>query len=167
MLGALVSQAISRTMLKHSFYDELLKQDGVNLEQVQPPRDLRSWQQLPASAIANFEPTVVRSLSAADLAKLLKESPYARFPVVEGERLVGILTREDAERAVRNGLAPKLLPPVSVLPQHSVESLQAKLIESEVGVVVLVDQPNGKVLGLVTLHDILRAQTAMTKDSEP
>jgi len=28
MIGALVSQTISRKMLKHSFYDALLKQDG-------------------------------------------------------------------------------------------------------------------------------------------
>jgi CBS domain-containing protein len=33
--------------------------------------------------------------------------------------------------------------------------------------VVLVDQAGGKVLGLVTLHDVLRAQTAMAKDNEP
>ena len=167
MLGALVSQAISRKMLKHSFYDELLKQDGVNLEQVQPPRDLRSWHQLPASAIANFQPTIVRSLAAADLGKLLEESPYARFPVVEGERLSGILTREEAMSAVREGRMPRLQPAVSVLPQQSVEGLQAKLIESDSGLVVLVDQPNGKVLGLVTLHDVLRAQTAMTREGEP
>jgi CIC family chloride channel protein len=167
MLGALLSQAISRRMLKHSFYDELLRQDGVNLEQVQPPRDLRSWQQLPASAIANFEPVIARSLTAADIAKLLKESPFARFPVVDGERLVGILDREEAHRALKEGGAPRLLPAVSVLPHHSVENLQTKLIESDVGIVVLVDQPNGKVLGLVTLHDVLRAQTAMTRESEP
>jgi len=167
MLGALVSQAISRRMLRHSFYDTLLKQDGVNLEQVQPPRDLRSWQQLPVSAIANFEPTVARSLAPADLAQLLKASPYARFPVVDGERLVGILSRDEAQLAANEGRVPKLLAPVTVLPSHSVEKLQSKLIESDVGVVVLVDQPGGKVLGLVTLHDVLRTQSAMARDGEP
>jgi len=30
-------------------------------------------------------------------------------------------------------------------------------------VVVLLDQPKGKVLGLVTLHDLLRAQVSMSK----
>ncbi|MGA2694270.1 MAG: chloride channel protein [Opitutaceae bacterium] len=125
LLGALVSQAISRRMLKHSFYDALLKQDGVNLEQVQPPRDLRSWQQLPVSAIANFQPVIVRSLAPADLGRLLGASPYARFPVVEGE------------------------------------------LESGAGIVVLLDGPGGRVLGIVTLHDLLRAQTTMAKDNEP
>ncbi len=167
LLGGLVSQAISRRMLSHSFYDALLKQDGVNLEQVQPPRDLRSWQQLPVSAIANFQPTVVRSLAAADLDSLLEASPYSRFPAVEGERLVGILSRDEATLAAKEGRAPRLLPPVSVHPSQSVENLQAKLIESGAGIVVLLDQPGGRVLGLVTLHDLLRAQTAMAKDSGP
>jgi CIC family chloride channel protein len=167
LLGALVSQAISRRMLKHSFYDALLKQDGVNLEQVQPPRDLRSWQQLPVSAIANFQPAIVRSLAPADLGRLLGTSPYARFPVVEGERLVGILAREEAELAVKEGGAPRLLPPVSALPSESVQDLQAKLIESGAGIVVLLDGPGGRVLGIVTLHDLLRAQTTMAKDNEP
>lgn len=167
LLGALVSQAISRRMLKHSFYDALLKQDGVNLEQVQPPRDLRSWQQLPVSAIANFQPAIVRSLAPADLGRLLGTSPYARFPVVEGERLVGILAREEAELAVKEGRAPRLLAPVSALPSESVQDLQAKLIESGAGIVVLLDGPGGRVLGIVTLHDLLRAQTTMAKDNEP
>jgi chloride channel protein, CIC family len=167
LLGALVSQAISRRMLKHSFYDALLKQDGVNLEQVQPPRDLRSWQQLPVSAIANFQPVIVRSLAPADLGRLLGASPYARFPVVEGEHLVGILAREEAELAVKEGRAPRLLAPVSALPSESVQDLQAKLIESGAGIVVLLDGPGGRVLGIVTLHDLLRAQTTMAKDNEP
>jgi len=166
MIGALVSQTISRKMLKHSFYDALLKQDGVNLEQVQPPRDLRSWQLLPASAIANFQPTVVRSLAPLDLGPLLRASAYARFPVVLGERLAGILPR-DVELAMKEGRAPKLLPAVSAEPSQNIERLQAKLIASEAGMVVLVDHPDGRVLGLVTLHDVLRAQTSMARDSDP
>jgi CIC family chloride channel protein len=166
MLGALVSQAISRKMLKHNFYDALLKEDGVNLEHVQPPRDLRSWHQLPASAIANFQPTVARSLAPADLEQLLKTAPYARFPVVEGERLVGILSRDEAAMAAKERRVPRLTPAVSTEPSQSVEGLQAKLIESDAGIVVLVDQLNGRVLGIVTLHDVLRAQTAMARDSD-
>ncbi len=44
MLGALVSQAVSRKLNPLSFYDSLLAQDGHNLERVIPPRDLQSWQ---------------------------------------------------------------------------------------------------------------------------
>ena len=163
MLGALVSQAISRRMLKHSFYDALLKQDGVNLEHVQPPRDLRSWHQLPVSAIANFQPVLAHSLAASEIERLLKGSPYARFPVVDGEKLVGILTRDEARLALRQNRPPKLLPAATGLPSQSVHELQMTLIESGTGMAVLLDQPDGKVLGLLTLHDLLRAQTAMAQ----
>ena len=63
--------------------------------------------------------------------------------------------------------APKLLPAVSAEPSQNIERLQAKLIASEAGMVVLVDHPDGRVLGLVTLHDVLRAQTSMARDSDP
>lgn len=63
MLGALVSQAISRKSNRESFYDALLAQDGHELEHVSPPRDLHSWQQLPVSAIANFKPVTAHELA--------------------------------------------------------------------------------------------------------
>jgi CIC family chloride channel protein len=47
MLGALISTAVSRKFCKSNFYEELLEQDGHQLEHVIPPRDLKSWQQLP------------------------------------------------------------------------------------------------------------------------
>jgi hypothetical protein len=40
--------------------------------------------------------------------------------------------------------------------------MQARLIESNSMIVVLVDRPRGQVLGVVTLNDLLRAQAAMS-----
>ena len=37
------------------------------------------------------------------------------------------------------------------------------LIESNSMIVVLLDRPGGQVLGVVTLHDLLRAQAAMSE----
>ena len=67
MLGALVSEAISRSLTKHNFYDEILSQDGIVLVHVIPPRDLRSWQAYPVSAIANFRPVVIEDLAPENL----------------------------------------------------------------------------------------------------
>ena len=75
MLGALVSQAISRKLNYNSFYEEILVQDGHRLEHVVPPRDLQTWQQLPVSAIANFQPVIVQDCSAGELQKLLRTAP--------------------------------------------------------------------------------------------
>jgi CIC family chloride channel protein len=164
MIGALVSQAISRRLCRRSFYDEILVQDGHRLERVIPPRDLQSWQQLPVSAIANFQPVVVPADCApGELRKLLNSCPYQRFPVVKNGALAGILTRREAEGALAQGRPPKWEPPVTCLPAQTIQELQGRLVESTALVTILLDQPGGRVLGLITLHDLLRAQVAMAK----
>jgi len=161
MLGALVSQAISRKLCRHSFYEEILVQDGHRLEHVIPPRDLRSWQQLPVAAIANFHPVTVTDIDPAAVQKLLRAHPYQRFPAVLDGSLAGILTRREAEAAAAAKRPPRLEPAVTCLRDESIARLQARLIESNSLIVLVVDRPGGQPLGLITLHDLLRAQTAM------
>ncbi len=163
MVGALVSQAISRKLCRHSFYEEILVQDGHRLEHVIPPRDLQAWRQLPVSAIARFEPVVASDLRTEGVARLLRSHPYQRFPVVENGRLAGVLTRKEAERAMAEKREPKLEAAVTCAPGEKVGELQGKVIESNSLMVVLVDRPGGQVLGVVTLHDVLRAEAAMAE----
>jgi CIC family chloride channel protein len=164
MLGALVSQTLSRTLNRHSFYEEILVQDGHRIEHVVPPRDLQAWQHLPVSAIATFQPVVVQDLSSSEIQKLLRTHPYQRFPVVQDDRPVGILTRREAEAALAEKRPPKFEPLVTCLPAQTIRELQSKLIDSASLLVVVLDQPGGKVLGLVTLHDLLRAEVAIAKE---
>jgi CIC family chloride channel protein len=166
MLGALVSETISRRMNRHNFYDALIRQDGHQIEHVKPPRDLQGWQQLPVSAIANFHPIVLNDSSPEELAKSLKLHPYQRFPVMRNGELAGILTRKEAESALAEGRVMKLEKAVICLPAQTVRELQFLLIESAALMVVLLDQPKGKILGLVTLHDLLRAEVSVAKSGE-
>jgi CBS domain-containing protein len=48
----------------------------------------------------------------------------------------------------------------------TVRELQSKLIESTSLIAILVDSTGNQVLGLVTLHDLLRAERAFGSDSE-
>ncbi len=166
MIGALVSQAISRKLNRESFYDALLTQDGHQLEHVRPPRDLHSWQQLPVSAIANFKPVVARDLDATALRKLLDEHPYQQFPVVQAGKLTGVLTRKETELALLQKRTPALAPAATCLREQTVASLQMALIESDTHFVVVLDRKDGEVIGLVTLHDLLRAETAMAQQAK-
>ena len=158
MIGALVSQTISRKMNRENFYDALLTQDGHHIEHVRPPRDLQSWQQFPVSAIANFRPVIIRDLTPAKLQDILKLHPYQRFPVVQEDKLAGILTRREAEAALGENRAPKLEGAATCLPHQTVRKLQGLLVESPSNFVVLVDEDGGKILGVITLHDLLRAE---------
>ena len=166
MIGALVSETISRSMNRHSFYDALIQQDGHQLEHVKPPRDLQGWLQLPVSAIANFRPVVISNLGPAALAQTLKSHPYQRFPVLQAGALAGILTRKEAESALAEKRPPRLETAVTCLPGQTIRQMQSLLIESTALLVILLDEPKGKVLGLITLHDLLRAEVSVAKDGE-
>jgi CIC family chloride channel protein len=96
----------------------------------------------------------------------LKSHPYQRFPVVEGGAVTGILTRKEAESAVAEKRSPRLETAVTCLPGHTIRELQSLLIESTALMVVLLDEPKGKILGLVTLHDLLRAEVSVAKSIE-
>jgi len=157
MLGAIVSQTISRKMNPENFYDALLTQDGHRLEHVRPPRDLLGWQQLPVAAITASVPVVVADLSPNALQQTLKAHPYGRFPVVRDGKLEGILTRPEAEAASAGNRAPRLEPATVCRPDQTIRELQGLLIASSTNFAVLTDT-SGKLLGVLTLHDLLRAQ---------
>jgi len=157
MLGALVSQAISRKMNPENFYDELLTQDGHRMEHVRPPRDLWSWQQLPVASILTGAPVVLTELTTPALQEILKSHPYSRFPVLQAGKLEGILTRAEAESALAGNRPPRLEPPTTCLPEQTIRELQTLLIASSTNFVVVVDH-TGQILGVLTLHDLLRAE---------
>jgi CBS domain-containing protein len=52
---------------------------------------------------------------------------------------------------------------ITCMPHQTIRHLQGILIESPTFLVVLLDKPDGRVIGLVTLHDILRAETRMSQ----
>ena len=164
MLGALISTAVSHKFCKSNFYEELLEQDGHQLEHVIPPRDLKSWQQLPVSAIANFSPVIIKDLSPKALSETLEEYPYLRFPVVVDNEIQGVLTREEAMESLLEKREPKLTPLVTCNPSQSIRELQFSLIESASGLVGLVKPGGKRLIGIVTLHDLLRREVAITKE---
>lgn len=166
MVGALISQTISRKMNRESFYDALLAQDGHQLEHVRPPRDLHGWRQLPVSAITNFKPVIVRELESAALRQLLDGHPYQQFPVVLAHKLAGVITRQEIELALLQKRAPALTPAMTCLRGQTVADLQKGLIEAETHFVVVLDRKEGEVIGVVTLHDLLRAESTMAQQSD-
>lgn len=165
MLGTLVSQTIRHRFAKHNFYEALLIQDGHVLEHVIPPRDLQSWQQLPVSAIANFHPVVIGGLDAHEMRQTLSQHPFRYFPLAMPGKPVQMLSRREAEAALAENRPARPDPAVTCLPSQTIRELQMLLVESQQGVVVLLDGSVGRVLGLVTLHDLLRAQVSMGREA--
>ena len=159
MLGALVSQAISRRLMHSNFYEAVLEQDGHHLDHIIPPRDLGAWQQLPTSAIANFHPVSLTDLASESMRGAIDQYPYANFPLLQDGKVVGVLTRHDMERALLTHMPPEFEPAVTADPNESIRGIQSRIIDSRTGMVVLCDEKQA-LLGVITLHDLLRAQLA-------
>lgn len=167
ILGALVSQALSRRFNRYNFYDALLEQDQQSVERIVPPRDLRAWQHTPVSRIANFRPVIATELDGAGLRSLLEAHAKDRFPATTDGRLAGILTRAEARAALRENRAPGLEPAVVCRRDATIHDVQAKLIESPSQIVVVVGGEDEHVIGLLTLHDVLRAEMNFSESSPP
>jgi CIC family chloride channel protein len=157
MLGALVSQSISRMMNHDNFYDALLVQDGHRIEKIRPPRDLQSWQQSLISEILTDKPVVIPDLSPETVQQTLKTHPYERFPVVQDGKPAGVLTRKEAQAALAEKRPFKLEPVTTCCGDQTIRELQTLLIDSTTQFVVVRDE-NGAVQGVITLHDLLRAE---------
>jgi CIC family chloride channel protein len=127
-----------------------------------PPRDLRSWQNLPVSAIAHFQPVVLTDLENGSLADALEKTPYQRYPVARDGKLDGILLRKDFEQARTENRPVTLVPAVTARPSQTIRECQILLLESVSGLIVITDTDQGRTLAVVTLHDLLRAQTAIS-----
>ncbi len=162
MVGALVSQGVGRLLAKRNFYDAILAQDGIEVERIRPPRDLMTWQRWPVSAIANFKPVAVHGLEPATIERLLDKYPYKRFPVVKAGQPIGILTRAEAKDALEKGRYPELCPLSICAPATTIRDAQHLLVESAAGMLLIVGPGDGRLLGLLTLHDLVRAQLALS-----
>ncbi len=157
IFGALISQIIARRMSHENFYEAVLAQDGQHVEHIVPPRSLRTWMELPSARIANFTPQVIKDLAPAPLKTTLAEREHTRFPVVIDGQLTGVLTRSEALQALHDARPPVLEPAVTCAPTTPVREVATKIVDSPSGLIILIDQP-GSVIGVITLHDILRAQ---------
>lgn len=166
VIAALVARPLTLLLSRHNIYDAILAQDGQDIDRIMPPRDLHSWQRAPISRIANFRPVLVRDTAPAALATLLSESNFACFPVVDADaRPLGLLTRAEAQAAVAADRAPQLQPAPTARRETSIHDVQHLLIDSPAGMVLIQAGPDNRIIGLVTLHDLLRAETAFDRES--
>ena len=134
------------------------------MERFGPPRDLREWQKQPVSHLANLKPVVVESLELKSLHNVLQSYPYTQFPVLIDGQIRGVLTREEATRSIREKRPPVMAEGTVCAPDLSLREVETQLIESKTGFLLLQEQSGGPLIGILTLHDILRAQQAAAEE---
>jgi CIC family chloride channel protein len=168
IIGTLISQAVSRKLTRENFYEEILAQDGEHVARIVPPKTLRSWMELPASRLANFSPVVAADLAPDALRSLLSNYAYEQFPVVLDGKLAGVLGRRVAEEALLANHAPSPVPAATRTPETTLRAVQMLLIESASQLVVVMNKAgdDSRVVGILTLHDILRAEMLFAREQE-
>ena len=96
----------------------------------------------------------------ATVQKKMEEGGFRRIPVVEGGRLVGIVTDRDIRQhlgylektKVNAAMTEKL---VTVLPQTTLEEAAQLLLKHKIGGLPVVEE--GQLVGIITTSDILHA----------
>jgi CIC family chloride channel protein len=161
LLGIVISQGVARFAGKLNFYDALLIQDGHELHKIRPPLDMQSWQNLPVEAIANRRPVVLRTLSPDKMHEIVDRYPYNSFPVEIDGKLKGIVMRQQILEAVLNREEPEIRKVVTCYPDQVLREIGNKFIESPVNVLVMIGREKGDIQGILTLHDIIRAQASI------
>lgn len=103
--------------------------------------------------VESFEPDALRIL--------LSQYDHTAFPVVKPNgKVEGLVSRADIERFLDGGSRPTVLSPTIAAPAATLGDVERTLIETPLNVVLLVDQSHGTLVGLFTLHDLLRSQRA-------
>jgi len=161
LLGMFISMLVTRLSGNVNFYDALLVQDGHELIKIRPPLDMHSWQNLPISTIANRRPIVATSLQEHDLRDLLEKHPYRAFPVIMDGKLQGIITRAEITEALQHQNQPQLEEAVTCKIDQTVHDVADAFIASPSGVIVLTEPGTQCFAGIITLHDLLRAQASI------
>jgi len=132
-------------------------------QQVEPPVLVRE-------IMSTSVHTLTLDMSAQDAARLMRRYGHEGFPVVDGQRLVGVLTRRDIDRALHHGLDDMPVRrflhtgPFHVLPDDPVDEVQREMIEHDLGQVPVVDG-DGRFVGIVTRTDLIKLWTLVPSES--
>ena len=161
LLGTIISQATARFAGKINFYDALLVQDGHELHKIHPPTDLQGWQNLPVSAIANPLPVMLNGLEQGELREKLEHYPYNGFPLLEHGKVKGIVTRQEMQQAVLGGSPLEVHEAAFCYPDQTVREIGSQFLESSAYILIVIDRATAAVRGIITLHDLIRAQAAI------
>ncbi len=160
MLGMIISQMISLKFTPVNIYDSILVQDGHELHKIRPPVDLKSWRNLEIKTIANPNITFLSSLETAEMKNYTERYPYKVIPVIINGKIKGMTTRKIVLKSIENGTDPEIFDAGTCTDTETVNEVGNRFVESELNVLIVIDD-NNKPSGIITLHDLIRAQAAI------
>jgi CIC family chloride channel protein len=184
MIANLLSYFISRRFQPEPIYEALLHQENIHLppgraEAASMPVLAAMHPALTVLSVDDPLPPTASALgpSAAPVASAASGDAQHAWPVLDGGRIVGMLTEADVERAVKRGLTGRklrdVLPAAAAESQvtaanfphvhadQPVETAMRRMAQTGLDVLPVVDRSNPRaLLGTVSLSDILKAFAA-------
>jgi tRNA nucleotidyltransferase (CCA-adding enzyme) len=128
------------------------------------------WQQIrqhvrPMTRVADLMSYSIQTLDAgkhvSEIIQHIRRIGHEGFPVLENGRVVGLLTRRDADRAMEHGLGNLTLREimssgeVTLRPDDSVPTLEQRMVESGWGQIPVLDDQE-RLIGIVTRTDLIK-----------
>lgn len=163
MIGSGVAYLISDRIANGSIYSRLLAWKGIHLEPTSQANN--PWANLKASDLmVRRVETLSSQMTVQQTMQAFLESHHRGFPVVDGGRLVGIVTQSDLSDAPISSLDPKrrladvMTPaPLTVSPEASLTEVLYLLNRHKISRLPVTE--GKKLVGLITRGDIIRAES--------
>ncbi len=164
MLGALISQMLSRKLCTENFYSQVILDDGIDLSPHKSVQDFSEWKKRRIASFATFPVRVLPSEDPSKARQILADTAHNVYPVSAPDgKLSGVISRDQ----IPEGNSPPHLWPLmeatTVSMDTTLDQVEASLVEAQLGIVVVVDS-NKVPLGIFTLHDLLRCQLSLMEN---
>ncbi len=165
MAAAMMALLVARSLEPESIYTLALKRHGIDLRSARNfdvMREIRVGEVMtPVEKLVTVNPET----SVAELIRLLEQTHHHGLPVVEeGRRLYGVVTLQDAERALLQGRAAATVGEICTrevqvtFPDETLADALRCLAELDVGRIPVVDRAQPHVLvGMLRRSDVIRA----------
>lgn len=146
------AKAASATIKQGDFQEVLARVEGLLDETVRPAVIAREIMTSPVKTVAPYT-------KVEDVAKVILRYGHNGLPVVEEDKLLGIISRRDVDKAMHHGLGHA---PVKGYMSHevitingdtSLEEIQDLMIDNNLGRLPVME--DGQVVGIVTRTDVL------------
>lgn len=171
MIANSVAYVISRRFRPVPIYEALLSQDGVTLPHGQAARGPLMTIQVGAAMTTQLV-TLPASMAVKDADAIAKKYHHATYPVVDPEgRFVGLLSEARLARTIAENGSERSAGEVARRKEYAVPDeplLRAVARMTRLGVrqLPVLERQSGKLVGILAMSDVLRAQVKVTEGQE-
>ena len=164
MISSVAANLTAEQLSQRSVYDLLLQRQGVDLHAGRMTNQTRLDTLTAADIMQPQVETVPSTLSLEQTVKLFSQSHHRGFPVMEGGRLVGIVTRTDLiskgqQYQTRTALVREIMTsqPVTVPPTATLTDVLYWLNRYKISRLPVTE--GRKLVGIITRADIIRVES--------